>query len=80
MMHIYHPKNWLFNKIEDVEKKCGSYYGMYSSKIYQCFEEEFSNIKLNKINNIIKDFYNSKNFKLEYNNINKNFKEYLSTV
>ena len=38
MMHIFHPKNWLFNKIEDVEKKCGSYYGMYSSQIYQCFK------------------------------------------
>ncbi len=80
MMHIFHPKNWLFNKIEDVEKKCGSYYGMYSSQIYQCFKEEFSSIKFNKINNIINDFYNSKNFKLEYNNISKNFREYLSTI
>ena len=80
MMHIYHPKNWIFKNIENVEKKCGSYHAMYSSKIYKCFKDEYSFKNFNRINLIFENFYNSKNFKLEFNNMYDNFFRYVENT
>ncbi len=77
MMHIYHPKNWIFKNINNVEKLCGSYQNMYSSKIYKYFQKEYSKNRFNKINLIFKNFFESNNFKLDYKNITNNFEKYI---
>ena len=78
MMHIYHPKNWIFKNIEAVEKKCGSYSQMYSSKIYECFQDEYSRENFNKINKVFENFYKSNNFKLDYKNLSLSLNKYLN--
>lgn len=77
MMHIYHPKNWIFKDINKVEKKCGDYQSMYSSKIYKCFQDEYSKKQLHKINSIFDNFFKSNKFKLDYNNIANSFYDYI---
>lgn len=80
MMHIFHPKNWIFKNIDVIEKKCGSYLEMYSSKIYRCYQDEYSINNFKKINEIFDSFYKSKNFKLEYDNLNIDSNEYLKQL
>ena len=51
---------------------------MYSSKIYRCFQDEYSINNLKKINETFDNFYKSNNFKLEYKNLNIDTNKYLN--